>query len=365
MSTEGIEKIKAYLQNKYSFIELLGRGGFAEVYLAKDLLLERLVAIKILLPQFSNDQPTRERFIREARIYARLEHHNLIPVYETGSFEDLAFIVMKYIKGIALNNLIASRGPLEPALIKKMICEIADILDYVHAHGIIHRDIKPSNIIIEDESNNFFLADFGIARSDHARTLTQSGLIVGTPHYISPEQIQGRQIDQRADIYAFGATLYEAATGKPMFSGESCLDILYQHVNVRPEPVNKIKKDFPADLNSIILKCLEKNPKNRFQNAREIITATNKGITPAIAALFLSSRKKIFSIASAILLIIAVFSSYLFLAKRKPEPVQPETEKKQRFSADRQNEAKKIEAEEKKSDQQNNRLLAEKKTNRS
>lgn len=266
-----IKDLKKKLADKYEFRELIGRGGFAEVYLARDKRLEREVAIKVLLPQYASEAEMMERFIREAKLYAKLEHRNLIPVFDTGIISPHAFIVMKFIRGESAKSLQQKMGKLPMNLIIRIIRQMADTLQYIHDSGIIHRDIKPSNIIIEEESGNIYLADFGIARSDSSKTLTQSGLILGTPHYISPEQINGKHIDHRSDLYALGIMLYELASGKSVFSGETPMDILYQHVNVNPVPITRSAPEIPREIKYIISRCIEKKAENRFQSAAEII----------------------------------------------------------------------------------------------
>ena len=262
-----IERLKKYFSGKYEFIRLLGKGGFAEVYLALDKMLERKVAIKILLPQHASDPDIVKRFIREARLYAKLEHPNLISIYETGIAEGTAFIVMRYVKGDNLKSYIQKDLKTRLALAPELIRALSAALSYIHEKGIIHRDVKPANIILEDGGKNIYLADFGIARSDASQTMTQTGSIMGTPYYISPEQIKGGIVDQRSDIYAFGATLFELVTGKPVFSADSSVEILYKHVNSDPEPV---AKSIPRNFRYIISKCLEKKPEKRFQAASQM-----------------------------------------------------------------------------------------------
>lgn len=281
-----IEKLKKFFKEKYEFMGLLGRGGFAEVHLAMDKLLERKVAIKILLPQHSTDPDIVKRFIREARLYAKLEHKNLINIYDTGIAEGTAFIVMKYIKGKNLKYFIKGPKNTRLEIAPKLVVNMGNVLSYIHKNQIIHRDIKPANILVEDETNKIYLADFGIARSVTSKTLTQSGSIMGTPYYISPEQIKGKTVDHRSDIYAFGATLFELVTGKPVFSADSSIEVLYKHVNDKPEPVGKIIPELSRNLKYIISKCIEKKPEHRFQNANEMVEIFDKKRSPAITRYF-------------------------------------------------------------------------------
>ncbi|MEN8155128.1 MAG: serine/threonine-protein kinase, partial [Acidobacteriota bacterium] len=313
-----IENIKKFFSGKYDFIELLGRGGFAEVHLAMDKMLERKVAIKILLPQHTSDPEIVKRFIREARLYAKLEHPNLINIYETGIAEGTAFIVMKYVKGENLKTYIQKDVKTRLSLVPRVIESLSGALNYIHEKGIIHRDIKPANIILEDGGKNIYLADFGIARSDSSQTMTQTGSIMGTPYYISPEQIKGGVVDQRSDLYAFGATLYELVTGKPVFSADSSMEILYKHVNSEPEQIGKTSPETPKNLKYIISRCLEKKPEKRFQNAVEIteILSGKKNVSMTKYLNSIESGRKggkkrlIFTLLSLILVPVMIFFVY-------------------------------------------------------
>ena len=272
-----IEKVKKSLSQKYEFIKLIGKGGFAEVYLAKDKLLEREVAIKILLSQHAEDTEIVERFIREARLYAKFDHKNLIPIYETGIVEKNAFLVMKYINGESLKDIVDRQGSLNSHQTLNVIKGMASALTYIHGKGIIHRDIKPANILIEKATNRIYLADFGIARPISSKTLTQTGMLIGTPYYISPEQINKGVADKRSDIYALGTTLYEIISGKPVFKCETSIEVLYKHVNEEPQPIASISPNITMEMKHIVEKCLKKNPKDRFQNANEILEVITTG----------------------------------------------------------------------------------------
>ena len=307
-----IDKLKEHFSDKYEIIKLLGKGGFAEVYLARDIRLQRDVAIKVLLSQYAGDEEINERFLREARLYAKLEHPHLIPVYDTGIMENHAYIIMKYIEGQSLKDLHASYGKLPADLMATVIGEMAGALGYIHSKGIIHRDIKPANILVEEKTKKLYLADFGIARSDKGETLTQSGLIIGTPSYISPEQIRGKKVDLRADIYAFGAMLYELASGKPIFSGDSSIEVLYQHVNEPPQPIAEKAPHLPKEIKYIISKCIEKKPENRFQNAAEVLDILENRKTAKISRYLRSlesgrgKSKKVFLFVILFLVLVSV-----------------------------------------------------------
>ena len=307
-------EFESLFAGKYEYIRLLGKGGFAEVYLARDKMLEREVAIKILLSQYSEDAEIKERFIREARLYAKLDHKNVIPVYDTGIINGNAFIVMKYIKGQSLKELINSGKRIDFREIKRIIRELADALNYIHENGIVHRDIKPANILIENRTGKYYIADFGIARSESSNTLTQTGLIIGTPHYLSPEQIKGKKTDNRSDIYSFGAMLYELVSGRAIFQGVSSIEILYQHVNEEPEDIKKLVPDCPDEIVFVIKKCLEKEPNERFQNALQIIDALEGGFTQKIS-IKRDENKGLKRILIILVFFAVIISSYFIIEK--------------------------------------------------
>ncbi len=315
------DKLKAVFAQRYEFIRIIGSGGFAEVYQARDKLLERDVAIKILLDEHAQESAIVERFLREAKLYAKLEHPHIIPIYDTGISEGNVFIVMKFIDGNSLKSLLQSQGKIPLHLLPRITRGIASALDYIHCKGIIHRDIKPGNIIIEHQTQNVYLADFGIARTDASETLTHSGMIVGTPFYLSPEQIKGKMIDSRSDIYSLGATLYELVTGEPPFHGASALEILYQHINENPKAISSLAPDIPAAIEKIISLCIEKDPRKRFQSAAEIVRLLSvpAEIFPGKGARFRpATRSQFFKISAVLVGVLAlILIVNLTLPKRK------------------------------------------------
>lgn len=321
-------RLNSVFSGRYDFLRLLGIGGFAEVYLARDVLLEREVAVKILLPQHAQDPQTVERFLREARLYAKLEHANIIPVYDTGVVQGHVFITMKYIRGDSLKRVLATQRRLDPRLLPTVAAGVAQALAYIHRQGIVHRDIKPANIIIEKATCAVYLADFGIARAESSQTLTQTGMIVGTPHYLAPEQIQGKRIDARSDIYALGATLYELASGQPPFRGDSPLEILYQHINENAVPLNRLVPEIDPLMERIISRCIVKDPARRFQQADEIaalIERSERSRSAAAQATALTAptpqrrRRGARALAGAVLIGAMAIAAFLFW----PRPPRP------------------------------------------
>ncbi|HEX2274076.1 MAG TPA: Stk1 family PASTA domain-containing Ser/Thr kinase [Acidimicrobiales bacterium] len=255
---------------RYQIVRHLARGGMAEVYLARDLLLDRPVALKVLFPEFSSDRNFVERFRREARAAANLNHPNIVAVYDWGEEGGTYFIVMEFVDGPTLRELIRHEGPLLPFRAAEIAAEIAGALDFAHRRGVIHRDVKPGNVLI---SGLVKVTDFGIARAaagDPQESLTQTGAVMGTATYFSPEQAQGLQIDPRSDVYSLGVVLYEMVTGRPPFIGDSPVAIAYQHVRETPVPPSQHNPDVPPEFEAVIMKAMAKNRANRYASAQDL-----------------------------------------------------------------------------------------------
>ncbi len=255
---------------RYQIVRHLARGGMAEVYLARDLLLDRPVALKVLFPEFSTDPSFVERFRREARAAANLNHPNIVAVYDWGEEGGTYFIVMEFVDGPTLRELIRNEGPLLPFRAAEIAAEIAGALDFAHRRGVIHRDVKPGNVLI---SGLVKVTDFGIARAaagEPQESLTQTGAVMGTATYFSPEQAQGLQIDPRSDVYSLGVVLYEMVTGRPPFIGDSPVAIAYQHVRETPVPPSHHNPDVPPEFEAVIMKAMAKNRANRYGSAQDL-----------------------------------------------------------------------------------------------
>ena len=257
---------------RYEVIERAGVGGMAEVYRARDELLGREVAVKVLNERFARDRSFVERFRREAQSAANLNHPNIVSLYDYGADDGTYFIVMEFIDGRSLDTLLHSEGPLMPERAAEIASDVAQALQRAHAAGLVHRDIKPSNIMITSTGQTK-VTDFGIARavvSDGDQTMTQTGMVIGTAAYLSPEQAQGNPVDARSDVYSLGCVLYEILTGAPPFAGDSPLSIAYKHVREDPPPPSSKNPDVPPALDAIVMKALAKNPDNRYATAVDL-----------------------------------------------------------------------------------------------
>jgi beta-lactam-binding protein with PASTA domain len=254
---------------RYRLKEKIGSGGMAEVYLADDLSLSREVAVKVLHAQFAADPAFIQRFRYEAQAAANLNHPNIVNIYDWGNEGDLYYIVMEYVEGRDLKDILRSEGRLIPERAAEIAAEVCAALQFAHRSNLVHRDIKPHNIFITN-IGQVKVMDFGIAREGNGGGITQTGMVMGTPQYISPEQAQGLAVDGRSDIYSLGVVLYEILTGQVPFDDPNPVTITYKQVREDPMPPSVIDPEIPATLEAIVMKAMSKNPANRFQNAQEM-----------------------------------------------------------------------------------------------
>jgi eukaryotic-like serine/threonine-protein kinase len=257
------------LVGRYQLDEVLGAGGMAVVYRGTDRILHRTVAVKVLAEPQARDPVFVERFRREARAAGGLNHPGIVAVYDTGSDGDRHFIVMEYVEGRTLAELLRDEGRPPPRQVAEIVEQVAGGLGYAHENGIVHRDVKPANIMVTP-TGDAKIMDFGIARATAGEPLTQTAAVMGTATYIAPEQAEGKAVDARTDIYALGATMYQLLTGRPPFVGGTPVAVASMHVFEQPEPPTAIDPSVPAPLEAIALRALEKDPRARYQDAQEM-----------------------------------------------------------------------------------------------
>ena len=269
------------LAGRYRLKRLIAKGGMAEVWEAVDEILGRPVAVKILHPHLAADESFRERFRREAIAAARLAHPNVVATFDTGTDGGITFIVMELVDSPTLRQALNDAGPMEPGRVVHIGAQVADALHYAHRAGVVHRDIKPANILICPDGR-VKVADFGIAKAvedsepshpSPSEALTGTGTIVGTAQYLSPEQVDGRAVDGRADVYAVGVVLYEMLCGRPPFTGETDMAVALKHITTDPLAPRQVKAGIPPALEQVVLRALAKAPEARYQSAAELQSA--------------------------------------------------------------------------------------------
>ena len=318
---------------RYEVIEELGKGGMGRVYKVFDKKIKEKVALKLLRPEISSDEETVERFSNELKYARKIIHKNVCRMFDLGEEEGTHYITMEYVSGEDLKSMIRMMGRLSPGQAVSITRQVCEGLAEAHKLGVVHRDLKPQNIMIDREGNARIM-DFGIARSLKAKGITDGGIIIGTPEYMSPEQVEGKEIDQRADIYALGVILYEMLIGRVPFEGDTPLSIAVKHKTEAPQDPRTLNAQLPLDLSQLILKCLEKDKKKRPQSAEEVLSQISRIEQEVPAAERALPQRRPFTsreikgafgkrrglIAALLFVAVAAGLAFIFLRKEKPAP---------------------------------------------
>jgi eukaryotic-like serine/threonine-protein kinase len=289
-------RVQTALAGRYSLERELGRGGMGIVYLARDVALDRLVALKLLPPQLASDANLRQRFLNEARTAAKLSHPNIIPIFAVDEIGELVFFVMAFVDGETLGQRIRSRGAIPPSELARLLREVAWGLAYAHGQGVVHRDVKADNILIERGSGRALVADFGIARVTHTPGATGAGEILGTAEYMSPEQASGEPMDHRSDIYSLGVVAFYSLAGKLPFEAASAPAMLAKHITQPAPLVRDVCDGVPSKLAHAVDRCLAKNPDERFPKAEDLadtisaVLESRKELPPPVRLFIRRSR---------------------------------------------------------------------------
>lgn len=257
------------LDNRYELVEFIGKGGMALVYRALDHRTGHDVAVKILRPEFNQDQEFLSRFDREATTASKMSHHNIVNLLDVGVEGDIHFLVMEYVRGRTLKEVIRQKGALPPAVAAQIGIRILSAMQHAHKNGIIHRDIKPQNILVHADGH-IKVGDFGIARVAGSNTISTDDSVMGSVHYFSPEQAKGESVTFASDLYSVGVVLYEMLTGQPPFDGETPVAIALQHISGTPRPMSEMNPAVPPAMERVVAKAMEKRPEKRYQSALEM-----------------------------------------------------------------------------------------------
>jgi serine/threonine-protein kinase len=263
----------------YTLESLLGRGGMGSVYLATHERLGRRVALKVIAPELAHDDDFRARFLREARLAASLDHPHVIPVYDAGEVDGVLFIAMRYVRGSTLQQVLGDAGALSVAETVRIAEQVGSALDAAHAAGLVHRDVKPANVLLAEPDGHVYLGDFGLAKPMSSASTTRTGFFLGTADYSAPEQIEGRPLDGRADVYSLGAVAFRCLTGRPPFTRDTEFAVLQAHLGEPPPQVTTLRPELPLEIDRAVATALAKRPEKRYASAGEFAQALREAVT--------------------------------------------------------------------------------------
>ncbi len=308
---------------RYRVMKLLGRGGMGAVYRCHDEELGREVALKIIRPEIANDAGVIERFKREIQLSSRVTHRNVLRVYDIGEAEGLRFLTMQFVEGEDLASLLRHTGPLPLTRLVHVFRQICEGLAAAHDEGVVHRDLKPQNVLLDAE-DHVWLTDFGLAKSLGGSAMTQMGAVMGTPSYMSPEQVRGQVVDNRSDIYSLGIVLYEMATGRTPFAGGSMYEVMMRRLTTPPRPVADLNPAVPPYLSKVLERCLEVDPRSRFHSVGEILIDLDAAAFQTSFRYELHRRRRLF-VALGIVFGVALGLAAVswFVARKPPPPAAP------------------------------------------
>ena len=274
----------------YQLEEEIGRGGMAVVYRARDVRLGRWVALKVLAPDYAQDEAFRQRFIRESRTAAAVDHPNIIPIFDAGEAGRVLYIAMRYVPGQDVHSLLHAAGPLATARALGIVGQVASALDAAHACGLVHRDVKPANMLLggvadTGRADHVYLSDFGISKQLNATSsLTMTGQVLGTLNYLAPEQIEGRQVDGRADAYALACTAFELLAGSPPFRRDENMAVMWAQLNAPPPALTSLRPNLPAAVDQVMARALAKAPADRFASCLAFSAALQQACAATVDA---------------------------------------------------------------------------------
>jgi len=266
----------------YTLESLLGRGGMGSVYLATHERLGRRVALKVIAPELAHDDDFRARFLREARLAASLDHPHVVPVYDAGEVDGVLFIAMRYVRGSTLHQVLGDTGALSVTETVRIAEQVGSALDAAHAAGLVHRDVKPANVLLAEPDGHVYLGDFGLAKPMSSASTTRTGFFLGTADYSAPEQIEGRPLDARADVYSLGAVAFHCLTGRPPFTRDTEFAVLQAHLGEPPPEVTALRPELPLPIDRVVATALAKRPEDRYASAGEFARALREAVTGGV-----------------------------------------------------------------------------------